>query len=82
MSPHRCAHRTDEFVAAHRPGRRQAGLEAIGQLRDWLVQEVLAAAAEIADGLSHRRRPGHSTVHREPRAVGAVRERGNASVPA
>ena len=51
-------------------------------LRDWLVQEVLAAAAEIADGLSHRRRPGQGTAHREPRTVRAARERGDASVPA
>ena len=28
--------------------------------RNWLVQEVLAAAAEIADGLSHRRLLGQS----------------------
>jgi DNA-binding IclR family transcriptional regulator len=28
--------------------------------RDWLVKEVLAAAAEIADGLSRRRGPGRS----------------------
>ena len=28
--------------------------------RDWLVKEVLAAAAEIAEGLSRRRRPGRS----------------------
>jgi hypothetical protein len=28
--------------------------------RDWLVKEVLAAAAEIADGLSRRRIPGRS----------------------
>jgi hypothetical protein len=29
-------------------------------LRDWLVKEVLGAAAEIADRLSHRSRPGRS----------------------
>ena len=70
-----------EFVAAVGLTAPKSALKQWA-LRDWLVQEVLAAAAEIADGLSHRRRPGHGTVHREPRAVGAVRERGNASVPA
>jgi len=38
-------------------------------LREWLVQEVLAAASEISDRLSHRRKAGYSVAGRERRAA-------------
>lgn len=63
-----------EYVAAVGVTVDRAALQQWA-LHDWLVQEVLAAAAEIAHGLDRRRRPG-----RGASAAGAVLSQAGAAL--